>query len=123
MKIYVESNFVLELAFLQEQSQNCEKILTLCESGQAGLLLPAFCKILSSSVVPTNQWWSYKSMTCVSFESRFCHGMTQKARNISVFFRVFPWLKTQFVIPNYPIRTDTSIGLERLPPHPTTFQI
>jgi len=23
--------------------------------------------------------------------------MTQKARNISVFFRVFPWLKTQFV--------------------------
>ncbi|MEK8017902.1 MAG: PIN domain-containing protein [Candidatus Parabeggiatoa sp.] len=43
MNIYVESNFVLELAFLQEQSQSCEKILALCESEQSHLVLPAFC--------------------------------------------------------------------------------
>lgn len=42
MNIYVESNFVLEFAFLQEQSQSCENILELCESDQACLVLPAF---------------------------------------------------------------------------------
>ena len=42
MKIYVESNFVLELALSQAQSQSCENILAFCESGQACLILPAF---------------------------------------------------------------------------------
>jgi len=45
MNIYVESNFVLELAFSQAQSQSCENILALCESNQACLLLPAFCVV------------------------------------------------------------------------------
>ena len=45
MNIYVESNFVLELALSQAQSQSCENILALCESGQVGLLLPAFCVV------------------------------------------------------------------------------
>ena len=31
MNVYVESNFVLELAFLQEQSSRCEEILSLVE--------------------------------------------------------------------------------------------
>ena len=40
--VYIESNFVLELAFLQEQSQNCQQILAQCEAGKACLVLPAF---------------------------------------------------------------------------------
>lgn len=43
MNIYVETNFVIELASLQEQHENCEKIIALCEAGNAILVLPAFC--------------------------------------------------------------------------------
>lgn len=43
MNVYVESNFVLELALLQEQHATCEEILRLCESGAARLVVPAYC--------------------------------------------------------------------------------
>ena len=43
MKVYIESNFVLELALMQEQHESCEKILSLCETGTINLVLPAFC--------------------------------------------------------------------------------
>ena len=43
MNIYVESNFVLELALRQEQYEACENILSICEAGRAKLVLPAFC--------------------------------------------------------------------------------
>ena len=43
MNIYVESNFVLELALYQEQYQDCERVLSICEAGKAKLILPAFC--------------------------------------------------------------------------------
>ena len=42
MNVYVESNFVLELAFLQEQCSSCEKILSLCEARRIQLLIPAY---------------------------------------------------------------------------------
>lgn len=42
MRIYVESNFILELALLQEQSSSCEDILDLCEAERAQLVLPAY---------------------------------------------------------------------------------
>jgi hypothetical protein len=35
VNIYVETNFVFELTFEQEQCQSCEDILKLCEQGQA----------------------------------------------------------------------------------------
>jgi predicted nucleic acid-binding protein len=38
----VETNFVLELAFEQEQCVSCEQILQLCEAGQAKLIIPAY---------------------------------------------------------------------------------
>ena len=43
MNVYVESNFVLELALEQEQSASCESILGLCETGRVCLVVPAFC--------------------------------------------------------------------------------
>jgi hypothetical protein len=43
MNVYVESNFVLELALLQEEHETCENILALCERAEAKLVLPAFC--------------------------------------------------------------------------------
>jgi len=42
MIVYVESNFVLELAFLREEHQQCEVILSLAESRDIDLALPAF---------------------------------------------------------------------------------
>lgn len=42
MNIYVETNFVLELTFEQEQSTSCEQILQFCEAGQAKLIMPAY---------------------------------------------------------------------------------
>jgi predicted nucleic acid-binding protein len=42
MDIYVESNFVLEIALSQEQHESCEKIIELCEAGKAHLIIPAY---------------------------------------------------------------------------------
>ncbi len=43
MIVYVESNFVLEAAFLQEEHESCAEILALAESGRIALAMPAFC--------------------------------------------------------------------------------
>lgn len=45
MNVYVETNFVLELAFMQEQHQSCENILDLCADSAIGLVLPAYCLV------------------------------------------------------------------------------
>lgn len=42
MNVYVESNFVLELALVQEQHESCEAILRLGETGQLRLVIPAY---------------------------------------------------------------------------------
>ena len=42
MIVYVESNFILELAYLQEDHENCGRILKLAEAGKIQLILPAF---------------------------------------------------------------------------------
>ena len=40
MIVYIESNFVLELALQQEQAQSAEAILALAESNALRLILP-----------------------------------------------------------------------------------
>lgn len=42
MIVYVESNFVLELAYLQEEYESCLALLSLAESQDIHLVLPAF---------------------------------------------------------------------------------
>lgn len=42
MNIYVETNFVLEIALAQEQHQACEDVLALCQANRSQLLIPAF---------------------------------------------------------------------------------
>ena len=42
MNVYVESNFVLELALRQEEFSSCERILSVCEEGRARLVVPAY---------------------------------------------------------------------------------
>ncbi len=43
MNVYVETNFVLELVFQQEQSESCANILRLCDSQTIHLFVPAYC--------------------------------------------------------------------------------
>ncbi|QAT87639.1 hypothetical protein EJ065_6110 [Corallococcus coralloides] len=45
MRVFVETNFILELAFRQEQSLACEQLLQLAESKALQLCIPAFCFI------------------------------------------------------------------------------
>ena len=45
MIVYAEANFLLELAYLQEEHESCEEILALAESGRIRLLLPAFAVV------------------------------------------------------------------------------
>lgn len=42
MDIYVESNFVLEVALEQEQHESCKRIIELSETGTARLIIPAY---------------------------------------------------------------------------------
>lgn len=42
MIVYVESNFVLELAFLQEDHESCLALLGMAEAGDLDLVLPAY---------------------------------------------------------------------------------
>jgi predicted nucleic acid-binding protein len=42
MNIYVETNFILELVFEQEQCAICEKILGFCEAQKANLIIPTY---------------------------------------------------------------------------------
>jgi len=43
MIVYAESNFILELAFLQEEHESCVTLLELAKSKEIVLVLPAFC--------------------------------------------------------------------------------
>lgn len=43
MRVYVESNFILELAFLREEHSFCLDMLELAEQNQLRLVIPAFC--------------------------------------------------------------------------------
>jgi predicted nucleic acid-binding protein len=43
MNVYVETSFVLELVFQQEQHAVCESILSFCDSGSTQLIIPAYC--------------------------------------------------------------------------------
>lgn len=43
MRLYVESNFVLEFAFDQERHSACEQVLSYAEDRSLSLLLPSYC--------------------------------------------------------------------------------
>jgi predicted nucleic acid-binding protein len=45
VNVYVESNFVLQLALQQEVHASCEAILRLCEAGGTQLVIPAVCLV------------------------------------------------------------------------------
>ena len=51
MRVYVESNFLLELVLQQEEADACESLLKLAECGQISLVVPAYALIESWETV------------------------------------------------------------------------
>jgi predicted nucleic acid-binding protein len=45
MIVYIETNFLLEVAYLQEEHGSCHQLLAIAEAGQVNLVLPAFSAI------------------------------------------------------------------------------
>lgn len=45
MILYVETNFILEIALLQEEAGDCDRIVHLCEQGKVELVIPAFSMV------------------------------------------------------------------------------
>jgi predicted nucleic acid-binding protein len=42
ISVYIETNFILELAFSQEQAESCRQLLETSEQGNSRLIIPAF---------------------------------------------------------------------------------
>ena len=42
MTVYVETNFVLEIALLQEEHRECAEVVDLCKQRLLSLVIPAF---------------------------------------------------------------------------------
>lgn len=53
MNVYVESNFVLELALLQEQHASCGELLRLCEEDRIQLVIPAYSLVEPYNILIT----------------------------------------------------------------------
>jgi predicted nucleic acid-binding protein len=75
MIVYVESNFVLELAYLQEEHQSCEEILNLAEEGKIGLVLPAY------SVGEPYDSWVRRSKQRSELHERLSRELNELARS------------------------------------------
>lgn len=43
MIVYVETNFILEIAFRQEEHASCVETLTLADEGKISLVIPSYC--------------------------------------------------------------------------------
>jgi len=52
--LYAETNFLLEVAYLQERSESCDAILALARQGSVSLVVPAF------SIAEARTTWSVR---------------------------------------------------------------
>ena len=75
MIVYVESNFVLELALLQEEHQSCDSIVSLAESLTIDLAIPAF------SLAEPYDVWRRRNGERTELYERLIQEMGQLARS------------------------------------------
>ncbi|MBB4638003.1 PIN domain-containing protein [Longimicrobium terrae] len=73
MIVYAESNFLLELAYLQEEHEFCEQLVGLAAQGRVQLRLPAF------SVIESKMTLSRRT----SERKQFSHALTRQIRELS----------------------------------------
>ena len=75
MIVYVESNFVLELAFLQEEHESCLELLGLSESGDICLVLPAF------SIGEPYEAWVRRSKQRIRLREKLSNAIRELSRS------------------------------------------
>ena len=74
MIVFIESNFVLELALLQEEHRSCDSILSLAESLTIDLAIPAF------SLFEPYEVWRRRTRERAELHGRLNREMGQLAR-------------------------------------------
>ena len=74
MIVYIESNFVLELALLQEEHRSCDSIVSLAESLMIDLAIPAF------SLFEPYEVWHRRAGERTELYERLSQEMGQLAR-------------------------------------------
>ena len=74
MIVYIESNFVLELALLQEEHRSCDSIVSLAESRTIDLAIPAF------SLFEPYEVWRRRTWERTELHERLIQEMGQLAR-------------------------------------------
>ena len=74
MIVFIESNFVLELALLQEEHQSCDSIVSLAESRTIDLAIPAF------SLFEPYEVWRRRTWERTELHERLIQEMGQLAR-------------------------------------------
>jgi hypothetical protein len=75
MIVYVESNFILELAYLQEEHEACSHILRLAEERAILLAVPAFC------LGEPYEAWFRRNKRRDDFIEQFANEMRQLSRS------------------------------------------
>lgn len=75
MIVYVESNFLLELAYRQERSVSCGEMLRMARENAVRLVLPAFC------VAEARATWRRRVSERQEFHSRFRYHLRGIARS------------------------------------------
>ena len=75
MRLYVETNFVLEMALLREEHGACEGLLALAEARKAALVLPAF------SVGEAYEAWVRRTRQRIELSSRLHREIADLSRS------------------------------------------
>lgn len=75
MIVYVETNFLLEIAYLQEEVESCREILDLARSGRLSLAVPAF------SLIEARQTWNRRSSEHKALQNQLQPIIRQLARS------------------------------------------
>jgi predicted nucleic acid-binding protein len=73
--VYAETNFLLELAYLQERCESCGEILALCQASRISLIVPAF------SISEARRVWDTRLSERNVFEQRLIRLIRELARS------------------------------------------
>ena len=77
MNVYAETNFILEMAFLQEEYESCETILSLAREHKINLVVPAF------SIVEPYEAWVRRRNKRSDIQSQLAKEMREITRSAS----------------------------------------
>jgi len=106
MRLYVETNFILELAFLREEHEACEELLALSEEKRIELFLPVF------SVGKTYEAWARRSRQRTELHTRLRLEILDLSRSKPYQQRATGYTSSSLGTPKIlPARTSAAVSL------------